>query len=144
MVAIGLSPAAAMGFSSRAANWSTRGSVVVCGIALGVPGTAIDPGTQAQLEGLWPGLQCSTPDMPRPRNGVGDPFVQLGQGRSGRARLVAISQDDLASATPYVPLRPASTWKRDGITCTVGATSVRCTNSARHGFTLSPGRLHRF
>jgi len=124
--------------ASRASNWATRGQRVVCGVAADVPGTAIDPGTLAPLEGRWPGVQCTASGIPRPREGVGDPFVQLGQGRSGRARLVAESQDDLVSSAPFVELAAGTKWKRYGIVCELHVSSVRCTNSAGRGFTISP------
>jgi hypothetical protein len=136
-------PSAAGAFTSSAVNWSTRDATVVCGIVGMVHGTALDPGTGGELDGLWPGLQCAAAGIPRPR-GVGDPFVQLGQGRAGRARLVDESQDDLLSSAPLVTLRPGSTWKRDHIACALHATSVRCTNSSGHGFAISPGHVHLF
>jgi len=43
--------------------------------------------------GYWPEVQCSAPGIPRPRQGIGDPFVQLGQGQARRARLVDESQE---------------------------------------------------
>jgi hypothetical protein len=137
-------PSIARAVASHVANWGTRGQKVVCGVTAAVPGTAFDPGTQAPLNGNWPGLQCMAAGIPRPRQGVGDPAVQLGQGRVGRARLVDVSQDELVSSGPYVELAPATTWKRDGITCAVHTASVRCTNSVGHGFTISPGHVHLF
>lgn len=132
---------AATASPSNTLNWSTQGEVVVCGVAEGVEGTQLDPGTGAPLNGLWPGLQCQAAGIPR-APGIGDPAVQLGQGRAGRARLVDISQDDLVSDAPYVALTPGSAWKRYGIGCTVNPTSIRCTNKAGYGFTMSPGRVH--
>jgi hypothetical protein len=129
--------------TSNTANWSTEGQAVVCGVAEGVAGTEFDPGTDAPLNGLWRGLQCQAAGIPRGQ-GIGDPAVQLGQGRAGRARLVDISQDDLVSDTPYIALTPGSVWKDDHIACTVGATSVRCTNEPGYGFTMSPGHLKLF
>jgi hypothetical protein len=76
--------------------------------------------------------------------GIGDPAVQLGQGRAGRARLVDISQDDLVSNAPYLALAPGSVWRSYGIACTVNAASIRCTNEPGYGFTVSPGHLHLF
>jgi len=130
--------------ASHVDNWATHGEKVVCGIAEKVWGTRVDPGTMAPLNGYWPGLQCAAAGIPRPRQGVGDPFVQLGQGQAGRARLVDESQDDLVSSGRYVELAPGSSWSRDGIDCAVARSSVRCTNSAGHGFTLSPGHVHLF
>jgi hypothetical protein len=130
--------------ASHLDNWATRGEKVVCGVASKVWGSRFDPGTMAQLNGYWPGLQCSALGIPRPRQGVGDPFVQLGQGQAGRARLVDVSQDDLVSSARYVALAPGSRWNSEGIDCTVSSSSIRCTNSAGHGMTLSPGHVHLF
>jgi hypothetical protein len=137
-------PASATADTSHAVNWVTPGQKVVCGVAEQVPGTAVDPGTMAPENGRWPGLQCSAIGIPRPRQGIGDPFVQLGQGRTGRARLMDESQDELKSDAPFVELAAGTAWKRYGIACTVHAASVRCTNSAGHGFTMSPGHVHLF
>src|ERR1035441_9035557 len=138
-----LLPSVATASTSNAVNWSTQGEAVVCGVADGIEGIELDPGTGAPLDGLWPGLQCQTTGIPHGQ-GIGDPAVQLGQGRAGRARLIDISQDDLISDAPFVALGPGSVWKRYGIACTVNATSIRCTNGPGYGFTMSPGRLHLF
>ena len=128
---------------SHAINWQTQGREVVCGITE-VHGTAFDPGTGAPENGRWPGLQCSAPGIPRAPRGIGDPFVQLGQGVAGRARLVDLSQDDLISDEAFVPLRAGSTWSRYGIRCHVATNAIACANGFGHGFTLAPGhvRLH--
>lgn len=141
--AAALAPGAAAS-ASHTDNWGTRGQKVVCGIAGRVWGSRFDSGTMAQLNGYWPGLQCAAAGIPRPRQGVGDPFVQLGQGQAGRARLVDESQDDLVSSGRYVELAPGSSWSADGIDCAVASSSIRCTNSAGHGFTMSPGHVHLF
>jgi hypothetical protein len=147
ILALVLSPAPiALGAgTSHASNWSIQSNNVVCGIAK-VPGTRPDPGTGAPLNGLWPGLQCATPGIPRPAHGgaVGDPFVQLGQGRAGRARVVDESQDDLISNSPQVTLKAGSSWRGDGIVCAVHASAIRCHNSVGHGFSLAPGHVHIF
>jgi len=134
---------AATASTSNTLNWSTQGEAVVCGVAEGIAGTELDPGTGAPLNGLWRGLQCQAAGIPR-GPGIDDPAVQLGRGRAGRARLVDISQDDLVSDAPFVALAPGSVWKRYGIGCTVDATSIRCTNGPGYGFKMSPGRLHLF
>lgn len=130
--------------SSHAVNFQTKTADVLCGIVASVPGTALDPGTGSQLEGEYPGLQCSAVGIPKPKHGIGDPFVQLGQGRAGRAKLVDESQDDLISDADFVTLAPGSTWRRYGIACTLSASSVRCTNGTGHGFKISTGHLSLF
>jgi hypothetical protein len=130
--------------SSHAVNFQTKTADVVCGIVASVPGTQFDPGTDAQLNGDYPGLQCSAAGIPKPKHGIGDPFVHLGQGRAGRAKLVDESQDDLISDANFVTLASGSTWERYGITCKMTASSVRCTNGAGHGFKISTGHLRLF
>jgi hypothetical protein len=139
-----LMPAAASASQSAAVNFSTQSNTVVCGIAPRIHGTHLDPGLGAPLNGLWPGLQCAAEGIPRPPGPVGDPFVLLGQGRAGRARVVNLSQDDLVSDAPPVALPAGSTWRREGITCKIGASSVSCGNGHGHGFTLASGHLHLF
>jgi hypothetical protein len=129
--------------TSNAVNWSTGAEAVVCGVAEGIEGTELDPGTGAPLNGLWRGLQCQAAGIPH-GPGIGDPAVQLGQGRAGRARLIDMSQDDLVSDAPFVALAPGSVWNRYEIVCTVLATSIRCANGPGYGFTMSPGRLRLF
>jgi hypothetical protein len=140
---LGTFPAAAAA-SSHAVNFQTKTADVVCGIAAAVPGTEPDSGTGAQLNGDYPGLQCSAQGIPKPKRGIGDPFVQLGQGRAGRARLVDESQDDLVSAADPATLAPGSTWKRYGIACSLTASTVRCANGAGRGFEISTGHLELF
>lgn len=135
---------ATAGASSRAVNFQTKTADVVCGIVAAVPGTELDPGTGAPLNGNYPGLQCSAEGLPKPKQGFGDPFVQLGQGHAGRAKLVAESQDDLVSSVYPARLAPGAVWKRYGIVCRLTASSVRCTNGAGHGFKLSTGHLDLF
>jgi hypothetical protein len=130
--------------ASHAINFQTKTADVVCGIAASVPGTELNPGTGAQLNGDYPGLQCAAAGIPKPKHGIGDPFVQLGQGRAGHAKLVDESQDDLISGASPVTLAPGSTWKRYGITCNLSASSVRCANATGHGFEISTGHLRLF
>jgi hypothetical protein len=136
-------PAAAEA-SSHAVNFQTKTADVVCGIVAAVPGTELDPGTGAPLNGDYPGLQCSAEDLPKPKQGFGDPFVQLGQGHAGRARLIGESQDDLVSSVYPAKLPAGAVWKRYGIVCKLTASSVRCVNGAGHGFKLSTGHLDLF
>jgi hypothetical protein len=136
-------PATAMA-ASHAVNFRTTTGDVACGIVASIPGSEFDPGTGSQLNGDYPGLQCSAEGIPKPKHGFGDPFVQLGQGRAGRARLVDESQDDLISSANFVTLAPGSTWRRYGIACTPSKSSVRCTNGTGHGFEISTGHLRLF
>ena len=136
-------PASASASTSHAANWQTHGGRVVCGVAR-VRGTVLDPGTQAQLTGYWPGLQCSAAGIPKPKQGIGDPVVRLGQGQAGRAQLLDESQNELTFDSPFVELAPASTWSRAGITCAIHDESVHCANSVGDGFTISPGHVELF
>jgi hypothetical protein len=135
---------ATAGAYSHAVNFQTKSADVLCGIVASVPGTELDPGTGAQLNGDYPGLQCSAEDIPKPKQGFGDPFVKLGQGQAGRAMLVDESQDELISDADFVTLAPGSTWRRYGIACTLSESSARCTNSAGHGFEISTGHLSLF
>ncbi len=143
-VALALALPATAGASSHAVNFQTKTADVACGIVASVPGTSLDPGASSRLEGEYPGLQCSAVGIPKPKHGYGDPFVQLGQGQAGRAKLVDESQDELISDANFVTLAPGSTWTRYGITCTLSESSVRCTNSTGHGFEISTGHLSLF
>lgn len=130
--------------SSHAINFQTSKRDVLCGIAMRVPGSRLDAGTGVALGGDYPGLQCAAAGIPKPRQGIGDPFVQLGQGRAGRARIVNESQDDLVSGASPATLASGSRWQRDGISCTLTANSVRCTNAGGHGFELRTGHVTLF
>lgn len=135
--------AAASGGQSHATNFQTASGTVECGIAL-VRGTHFDAGTGTEVTALWPGLQCAAAGIPRaPGSNVGDPFVQLGQGRAGRARIVDLSQDDLIYNRDPRTLSAGTTWTRDGITCAIHSSTIACRNSSGHGFTLGAGTLRR-
>lgn len=143
MAAAGPAVAVASAAVSHATNFQTSSDTVVCGLAL-VYGTRFDPGTGAELNGIWPGLQCSAPGIPRaPGSSVGDPFVQLGRGHEGRAKLVDLSQDDQLYNRDPVTLVAGTIWKRDGITCFIHSGSIACANSSAHGFKLREGHLSR-
>ncbi len=136
--------AAAANASSHVGNFQTQSGDVGCGVTRSVPGSELDPGTGAPLNGDYPGVQCSAAGIPRAAHGIGDPFVQLGQGRAGHAKLVDESQDDLISDATPKTLAPGSTWKRYGISCSLTAAVVRCANTAGRGFTISTGHLVLF
>jgi hypothetical protein len=148
VMVIGVSSAPAAGSTSTTVshriNWQTSSRTIFCGIAPRVPGTHLDPGTGAQLNADWPGLQCSAEGIGTGHHNVGDPFVQLGQGTAGRAKVVYLSEDDLASGAAPVTLRAGSSWRRDRISCSVAAASITCHNSSGHGFILSRGHLEAY
>jgi hypothetical protein len=135
---------ASTALGSSPTNFQTPDRSVYCGVAMAVYGTESDPGTGAPENGMWPGLQCGAEGIPNPHPREGDPFVQLGQGRAGRAHLVDESQNDLVSGSNPVTLAPGATWKRVGISCTIERSSVSCKNSSGHGFTLSTGHVKTF
>lgn len=135
---------AVAGASSHSVNFQTKTADVDCGVVAAVPGSEQDPGTGASLNGDYPGLQCSAEGIPKPKQGFGDPFVQLGEGHAGRAKLVDESQEDLVSSANPATLPPGSVWKRYGIVCRLTASSVRCTNGAGRGFEISTGHLDLF
>jgi hypothetical protein len=139
--------------SPSALNWATRGATIACRIAEGIPGTAFDPGTQAQLDGRWPGLVCAAGGSLRLYRGTNEPLVgkfnvQLGEGRTGRARPIHYGESSqpyaFASSQRFFTVSPGMKWVRDGITCSVKAQSIRCVNAAGHGFTMTPTHLGTF
>ncbi len=112
--------------TSGAQLWTALHGDVVCGIAIHPPNT---PPIR---------LLCSAKPVPAPTGtGVGDPgFVFLGStGRPSRARL---SQDSFTGTSP-VTLKAGRTWTGGPVhvTCAISATTVKCTNSAHHGFTIT-------
>jgi hypothetical protein len=126
---------AAPSSASHAINFQTSSKTVVCGI------TAKVPGIQAGKTGDFAGLQCSAAGIGPRHPSEGDPFVQLGQGAAGRARIVEIGDDDLVSDAKPVTLKAGSTWTRYGISCAISTTSVNCVNGSGHGFTLAKGHF---
>src|SRR5271155_4946045 len=109
--------APALGSTSGAALWTALGGDVGCGIAIHPPNL---PPTQ---------VLCSARPVPAPTaTGVGDPgFVFLGS--VGRPILARLSQDSFVGTSP-VALRSGRSWHTGAIsvTCTIGASSVRCEN----------------
>ena len=87
-------------------------------------------------------LLCSAKGIPRPKGGGqgGDPFVALG--RTGKAKLVLLSQDEFPAGNPKT-LGNGTTWSMDGVSCTV-AGKVTCKNTVGHGFTIGNGKYKSF
>jgi hypothetical protein len=127
--------APALASNSTAQLWTALGGNVACGIAIHPPNT---PPTQ---------LLCSARSVPAPKAkvGFGDPgFVFLGS--VGRPSLARLSQDTFVGTHP-VALGSGRKWGGIGpiaVTCTIGASSVRCVNRAHHGFTITRSSYHAF
>jgi hypothetical protein len=126
--------ALALGSTSTAQLWTALGGNVACGIAIHLPNS---PPSQ---------LLCSARSVPAPKSGgFGDPgFVFLGS--AGGPSLARLSQDTFVGTHP-VALRSGRKWGGIGpieVTCTIGASSVRCVNRARHGFTITRSSYRAF
>lgn len=119
--------APALGSTSTAQLWTALGGNVVCGIA-------IHPVNTPPMQ-----LLCSARSVPAPKSGgFGDPgFVFIGS--VGRPSLARLSQNSFVG-THQVALGSGRKWGGIGpikVTCTISASSVRCVNRARHGFTIT-------
>jgi hypothetical protein len=125
-IAVMVMPASAIAASSGAQLFSALGGNVTCGIAIHMPNT---PPMQ---------LLCSSPVVPAPKAaGIGDPgFVFIGS--VGRPTLARLSQDSFVANHP-VTLRSGRSWHVGpiAVTCTISSSAVRCSNRARHGFTIT-------
>jgi hypothetical protein len=111
--------------------WKALGGKVLCGLALGPPNT----------------LLCGARPVPPPKaQGEGDPhFVYLKP--VGRPLLVRLSQKSwVGTITKAVTLTGASKWyiRASGVTCTIGATAVRCANRSHYGFTITKSSYRAF
>ncbi len=123
-------PCAAAASDSHAKLWRNESGSVVCGIKIHQKGKRATT------------VLCSGKGIPRAKRGVGDPFVQLSA--HGKAELVLLSQDSFeASGTPAT-LRTGSAWSSVGVTCTIRAKAVTCTNQSKHGFTIGSGKYKSF
>jgi len=118
--------APALGSTSDAALWTALGGNVACGIAIHAPDR---PPSQ---------VLCSARPVPAPRaTGIGDPG-NVFLGSAGRPILARLSQDSFVGMN-QVALASGQTWHAGaiGVTCTIGAGSVRCENRTHHGFTIT-------
>jgi hypothetical protein len=108
---------------------------VVCGVA-------IHPVNTPPMQ-----LLCSARSIPPPKKagGFGDPgFVFLGS--VGRPSLARLSQNSFVG-THQVALGSGRTWGGIGpieVKCTIGASSVRCVNRSRRGFTITRSSYRAF
>jgi hypothetical protein len=127
--------APALGSTSTAQLWTALGRNVTCGIA-------IHPVNTPPMQ-----LLCSARSVPAPKTnqGFGDPgFVFLGS--TGRPSLARLSQDSFVGTHP-VALGSGQRWGGIGpikVTCTIGASAVRCVNRAHHGFTITRSSYRAF
>ncbi len=114
--------------NSTAELWSALGGSVNCGIA-------IHPVNSPPMR-----LLCSAVHIPPPKShGSGDPgFVFLAS--TGHPSLARLSQDSFVGSHA-VALAAGRTWGGTigpvKVTCTIGASSVRCVNTSHHGFTIT-------
>jgi hypothetical protein len=128
--------ASAPAFASTASSaqlWTALGGNVVCGVA-------IHPVNTPPMQ-----LLCSARGVPAPAMGIGDAgFVFLGS--VGRPSLARLSQNSFVG-THQVALGSGRKWGGIGpikVTCTIGASAVRCINRAHHGFTITRNSYRAF
>lgn len=105
-----------------------KANTVNCGLEIPVPG-------HQHM------VLCSAAGIPRAKTGEGDPFVQMG--RTGKAQLVLVSQDEYETNKATI-LGTGSSWGRAGVVCTVAGKKVTCTNRSSHGFTIGNGKYKAF
>jgi hypothetical protein len=131
-VATGFAAAASAASTSHAKFWENPTGKVSCGIM-------IHPANKPATEVL-----CGARVIPAPPHvnaHEGDPgFVQLA--KTGRPRLLRLSQDSYIGNMP-TRLSRGTTWTSLGVTCTVAAKSVTCTNQAGHGFEVYGSKPYR-
>jgi hypothetical protein len=126
-----LLPAAAVAATSHVDLFQNKRETMVCGIEASVLSRTT--------------VLCGARGIPRPPHSspnVGDPNVALS--RTGRPKLVLISQDSFVSGAKTATLASGATWTRRGVTCKVAAKTVTCSNSSRHGFTIGNGHYRSF
>jgi hypothetical protein len=106
--------------TSHAKFWQNPTHNVACGIMIG--------GKQVLCSSL------KVPAPPHTTSKDGDPgFVSIG--KTGKPTLLRLSQDSFVS-DHVVTLSKGAKWSSLGVTCTLGAKSVRCTNASGHGFEI--------
>jgi hypothetical protein len=120
VIALGGFAGTSLASTSHAKFWQNPTHNVDCGIMIG--------GKQ---------VLCSSPKIPAPPHTTskdGDPgFVSIG--KTGKPTLLRLSQDSFVS-DHIVTLSKGAKWSSLGVTCTLGAKSVTCTNKSDHGFEL--------
>jgi hypothetical protein len=122
-------PATAVAATSSAKLFQNPRKTATCGIEIHA---ANKPATQ---------LLCSAKGIPRAKQGVGDPFVQIAA--SGSARPVLISQNSFVSQN-LKTLSKGTLWKSLGVTCNIGSGTILCFNGDNHGFVIGNGKYKSF
>ena len=128
-VAVAVVPAAALAATSHTQLFQNPKKSAVCGLeihAAGKPATFV---------------LCSATGLPKPKHGVGDPFVQIG--RSGSPQIVAISQASWVT-NKIKTLSSGTLWSSIGVTCNVAKGTVLCFNGDNHGFVIGNGKYKSF
>ena len=123
-------PAALAATTSHAKLWQNKSGTVVCGIKIHATSK---PATE---------VLCGSKGIPRAPHGVGDPFVQIAA--HGHPQLVLISQNSFVGTGTPKTLAKGATWSSLGVTCTIGAKTVKCENKSSHGFTIGNGKYVAF
>ncbi len=126
-----LPAAATAGSTSHVSVWQNKKKSVSCGI---------EASALSKKK-----ILCSAKGIPRPPHSnpnVGDPFVELAG--TGKAKLVAISQNSFPSGAKTHTLANGTKWSQRGVTCTLGAKTVTCKNGSHHGFTIGNGHYKSF
>jgi hypothetical protein len=129
-IAAALAPAAAAApKTSNAKLFQNPRKTATCGIEIHAPGK---PATE---------LLCSGKGVPRAKNGVGDPFVQIAA--TGSPQLVLISQNSyISQSLKTLPKR--TLWSSLGVTCNIATNTILCFNGDNHGFVIGNGKYRSF
>jgi len=129
--AVAVPAAAVAGSTSSATLWQDSAKNIACGVAAYPAKT----------------LLCSARDIPAPphtTNKDGDPgFVTLGA--AGKPKPIRTSQYSFKNMSDkFKTLAAGTKWSLNGVTCSVAASTVTCTNGAGHGFTAGSGKYKSF
>ena len=122
-------PATAVAKTSNAQLFQNPKKTAECGIEIHATNK---PATE---------LLCSAAGVPRAKQGVGDPFVQISA--TGAPQLVLISQDSYIS-NKVKTLSKGTLWSSLGVTCNIGTNTILCFNGDNHGFVIGNKKYTSF
>jgi hypothetical protein len=122
-------PATAVAKTSNAQLFQNPKKNVVCGIEIHATNK---PATE---------LLCNGPGIPRAKQGVGDPFVQISA--TGAPQLVLISQNSYVT-NKVKTLSKGTLWSSLGVTCNIGTNTILCFNGDNHGFVIGNKKYTSF